>query len=125
MSENDGDLTAAREEAARRGVGSYERHIFLCTGPDCCTPETGDATWQRLKALVAQLNSDRGRHCAYRTKVGCFRICREGPVAVVYPEGAWYAGLDTPGALERVVEEHLGEGRVVEEHVIGRNPLGG
>jgi (2Fe-2S) ferredoxin len=41
---------------------------------------------------------------------------------VVYPEGTWYAGL-TPENLERVISEDLENGRVVEEVVIGRNPL--
>jgi (2Fe-2S) ferredoxin len=117
------DLSAAREEARRRDVGGYERHIFLCTGPDCCTPEEGMAAWQRLKKQVGELNKREGRHCAYRTKVGCLRICTQGPTAVVYPEGAWYAGLDNPAALDRIVEEHLGQGRVVEDYLIGSNPL--
>jgi (2Fe-2S) ferredoxin len=116
------DLGEAREAAVKRGVGSYERHIFLCIGPDCCTPAEGEAAWAQLKKRTAQLNgsSDRGR--IYRTKVGCLRICKNGPTAVVYPEGTWYAGLDAEG-LERVVAEHLGEGREVEDLVIGRNPL--
>jgi len=116
------DLGEARAAAANRGIGSYERHIFLCIGPDCCSPEEGEAAWAHLKKRAAQLNgsSDRGR--IYRTKVGCLRICKNGPTAVVYPEGTWYAGL-SPENLERVIAEHLGEGREVEDLVIGRNPL--
>ena len=118
----DEGLGAARAEAARRGVGSYERHILLCTGPDCCTPEQGAAAWTALKSGVARLNgaSEAGR--IYRTKVGCLRICQQGPTAVVYPEGTWYGGLE-PTALERVIREDLGEGRRVDELVIGENPL--
>ena len=103
-------------------MGGYDRHIFLCTGPDCCTPEEGAAAWARLKAGVARLNADGARPPIYRTKVGCLRICREGPVAVVYPEGTWYAGLDE-AALERVIDEDLGRDEQVGEHVIGANPL--
>ena len=116
-------IESARETAVKRGVGAYERHIFLCIGPDCCTPEEGAAAWGALKRRVAQLNgsSDAGR--VYRTKVGCLRICDSGPVAVVYPEGTWYGGLG-PEALERVIAEDLGRGEVVGELVIGRNPLG-
>lgn len=117
------DLDAARAEALRRGVGSYERHIFLCVGPDCCTVEEGAAAWAQLKSGVAKLNgpSDAGR--IYRTKVGCLRVCTSGPVAVIYPEGTWYGGL-APQALGRVIAEDLGEGRAVHELQIGRNPLG-
>lgn len=118
----DEKLAEARAEAERRGVGSYERHILLCIGPDCCTEEQGQAAWSQLKSGVAKLNGSKERGKIYRSKVGCLRICREGPIAVVYPDGTWYGGLE-PEALARVITEHLGEGRVVEENVIGRNPL--
>lgn len=119
----DEGLDAARAEAERRGVGGYERHIFLCTGPDCCTPEQGAAAWAALKSGVARLNGSPDRGRVYRTKVGCLRICQQGPTAVVYPEGTWYGGLE-PAALGRVIREDLGEGRRVEEFVIGENQLG-
>jgi (2Fe-2S) ferredoxin len=116
------DLDEAKAEAVRRGIGSIERHIFICIGPDCCTPEEGDASWQRLKRRAAELNgnSDRGR--IYRTKVGCLRICHQGPTAVVYPEGTWYARM-SPDNVDRVVDSHLGRGEPVAELVIGENPL--
>lgn len=112
----------ARKEAERRGVGSYERHILLCIGPDCCSSKEGDEAWGYLKKRVAQLNGSSDAGKVYRTKVGCLRICEQGPVAVVYPEGAWYAGLDRE-SLERVIDRHLGQGEVVADLVIGSNPL--
>lgn len=116
------EIEKARESAIKRGVGSYERHIFICIGPDCCTPEQGAESWGQLKKAAAELNgsSDRGR--IYRTKVGCLRICDEGPTAVVYPEGTWYGAL-TRENLQRVIDEDLAAGRAVEDLVIGRNPL--
>jgi (2Fe-2S) ferredoxin len=119
------DLTEAAAEAQRRDVGGYRRHIFICTGPDCCSEEEGMAAWARLKRLVGDLNKERGEHLAYRTKVGCFRVCTQGPVCVVYPEGTWYALDHDHATLDRIVAEHLGEGRVVAGHVIGENPLPG
>ncbi len=118
----DDRLSGARAEAERRGVGGYGRHVFICTGPDCTTPEEGLAAWTRLKRAVGDLNAQGDQPPIYRTKVGCLRICESGPVAVVYPEGRWYAGL-TPKALDRVIEEDLGQGRPVPEHLIGENPL--
>ena len=117
-------LDEAKDEAARRGVGKYERHILLCLGPDCCSEAEGQAAWSQLKKRVAELNgsSDAGR--VYRTKVGCLRVCTAGPVAVVYPEGTWYAGLNR-AALNRVIDEHLANGTPVDDLVIGRNPLPG
>ena len=117
-------LEGAHQEALRRGVGQYERHIFLCTGPDCCTPEEGLRAWAQLKSGCAKLNGSAEGGRIYRTKVGCLRICRDGPVAVVYPEGTWYAGLDEAN-LGRVIAEDLGRGQAVEDLRIGENPLPG
>ena len=115
-------LDKAKKEAEKRGIGSYERHILLCLGPDCCTQKEGEEAWAQLKKRTAQLNgsSDSGR--IYRTKVGCLRVCDQGPVAVVYPEGTWYGGLDRE-SLDRVIDQHLAKGEEVADLVIGRNPL--
>ena len=116
------DIEAARASAEKRGIGEYERHMFICIGPDCCTPEEGQAAWSQLKTAAARINgsSDKGR--LYRTKVGCLRICESGPTGLVYPEGTWYGSL-TPENLARVIAEHLENGREVPDLVIGHNPL--
>ena len=85
----DDGLDRAREEARIRGVGTYEKHIFLCVGPDCCTTEDGLKSWGQLKSGVARLNGSGEAGRIYRTKVGCLRICNQGPPPVVYPEGTW------------------------------------
>ena len=54
-----------------------------------------------------------------RGETPCLGTCTGGPIVVVYPEGIWYGGV-TPELLERIVVEHLKEGRVVEEAVFFR-----
>jgi (2Fe-2S) ferredoxin len=108
--------------AAKLGVGSYRRHVFLCTGPNCCTPEDGLAAWEALKQEIKDHDLGTGENACYRTKVGCLRICCHGPTMVVYPEGTWYHGM-TEERVPLFVRRHLIGGEPVSEWVFARNPL--
>jgi (2Fe-2S) ferredoxin len=105
-----------------RGIGRYGRHIFLCTGAECAPSEEALASWEFLKRRLRELGLVGSAGGVYRTKADCLQICRDGPIAVVYPDGTWYRSC-TPAALERILQEHLIGGRPVAELVFARNPL--
>jgi (2Fe-2S) ferredoxin len=117
---------AQRKVAASIGVPVSRRHIFLCcdqTNPKCCDRERGLAAWEFLKTRLKALGlSEQGG--VLRTKANCLRICEGGPIAVVYPEGAWYAACDPP-VLEEIIRRHLIAGELVTEHLITNHPLSG
>lgn len=86
----------------------YRSHVLVCAGTGCTSSGSAvlfDEFEQRLK--------DAGIENEVKiVKTGCFGLCAEGPIVVVYPEGAMYCRV-TKEDVQEIVLEHLVKGRIV------------
>ncbi len=99
-------------------------HLLLCATPTkalCCPdPAVGAASWDTLKRLVRELGLEdpaRPEGVVLRTKADCLRICGDGPVLLVWPQGIVYGGV-SPERIERILREHVLGGRPIAEWVL-------
>ena len=107
------------EKVSKLGIKNIRKHIFICadqTKPKCCSKEDSLEVWEYLKKRLDQLGLSR-QGGIFRTKANCLQVCLNGPIAVIYPDKVWYHSVTIP-VIERIIEEHLIGGKVVQEYVL-------
>ncbi len=86
----------------------YRSHVLVCGGTGC----TSSGSEMVIKALEKELAANNLTDEVKIVKTGCFGLCANGPVMIVYPEGAFYSRVSADDIAE-IVSEHLLKGRLV------------
>jgi len=116
-------MTSSPPPAAR-----VSHHLLLCATPakaKCCDPAVGAACWDALKRGVRELDLEnplRPEGIVLRSKADCLRVCEQGPVLLIWPDGIWY-GAVTSERIQRILEEHVIGGQPCSDWIIRRTPL--
>ena len=105
-------------QIVKPSIRDYSRQVLVCTGPRCTQNGEGEALFNALQAKfrAAGLGVDAGPARVKRTRTGCVAACQGGPIVAVQPDGVWYYNV-TDENIDRIIEEHLKQGRVVADLV--------
>lgn len=105
----------------RPSILPYRRHLLVCTGPRCTADGQAQAVFDSLGEKFKAAGIQDGPLRVKRSRVSCFAACKGGPVMCVQPDGTWY--YDAQGEnLDRIIQEHLVQGRPVAELVFHQGP---
>lgn len=97
-----------------------KQHILVCASMrmngepmGTCHKKNGANLLQYLETEIA----DRGLSDFIVSSTGCLKMCGQGPVLVVYPQGHWYGNIDEPALAE--ILDALEAGQVAEKYLLG------
>lgn len=92
----------------------FRAHVLVCGGTGC-TSSNSEKIKQEFETQIKNNGLDKEVKIV---TTGCHGLCAEGPIVVVYPEGAMYTMVRVEDVKE-IVEEHLVKGRVVKRLLAG------
>ena len=106
------------KEAAPTQTGG-RMHILVCGGTGC-TSSSSMKIIEKLKALI----SENGMADEIKVvKTGCFGLCAQGPIMMIYPDHLMYTQVQ-PEDVEEIFENHVKCGQVVTRLLAGNHEEG-
>ncbi|MBR0235444.1 MAG: NADH-quinone oxidoreductase subunit NuoF [Clostridia bacterium] len=94
----------------RAGIAAgHKRNVLICGGTGCTSSGSVKIHDAMQKALEERGISDEVKVI----QTGCFGLCANGPIMIVYPEGTFYTHVSVDD-VDEIVNEHLVGGKEVE-----------
>ncbi|MBQ3551736.1 MAG: NADH-quinone oxidoreductase subunit NuoF [Clostridia bacterium] len=90
----------------------YRSQVLVCAGTGCTSSGSADII-RIFKEEIEKVGLSEEVNVIH---TGCFGLCENGPVVIVYPEGAFYSHIKLTD-VPRIVTEHLLKGRIVTDLV--------
>ncbi len=90
----------------------FRSHVLVCGGTGC-TSSKSLLIKNRFEEKITEKGLDKEVQVI---ATGCFGLCEEGPIVIIYPEGSFYAKM-TIDRVDEIVEEHLLKGRIVQKYL--------
>ncbi len=115
-----------KRKVERLGIETIKYHLFFCGGAQCgkcCHADKGAESLKYLRKRLKELGlSNDPKPVVALTPVQCFDICQKGPHLLVQPDGVWYMSC-TPDVIERILQNHLLNGKPLKEHTLAVSRL--
>lgn len=88
----------------------YRTQVLICAGTGCSSSGS-HAIIEKFEEEIKKVSLDKEVKIV---RTGCFGLCENGPIVIVYPEGAFYCHIKETD-VKRIVNEHLLKGRIVRD----------
>ena len=100
-------------------LGKTRKHMFLCTRGKCSSITQANESWEYLKKRIRELGLMDVEGGVYRSPADCLRVCVQGPIMVIYPEGVWYHSC-TPEVIELILQQHILRDKIVADYCLAQ-----
>lgn len=101
-------------------IAPYKHHAIMCVGKAC---GENMPLLKYIKKRMAEEGLAEGEAAVRVNRAGCLGVCEQGPIMVVYPEGAWYANMNE-AKVDEIIEQHLKSGKPSESLAFHVQPAG-
>ncbi|WP_279627276.1 NADH-quinone oxidoreductase subunit NuoF [Pseudolactococcus raffinolactis] len=92
------------------GEHPFDFEIMVCAGTGCLSSKSDDFVASIKEELAKNDMTDK----VNVVRTGCFGLCAQGPIVIVYPDGVFYHQVK-PKDAKKIVSQHLIKGEYVEK----------